>query len=515
MRVLFIYTDVSSSVGYSAGIGALSAMLKTKGHITKLIHVSEDLGYPLDEKRICQDVREYDPGMICFSVTTSQWYFARKIGQAIKKQFDIPIVVGGHHPMSTPETVIAESWVDLLCRGEGDYVLTQIVDRFEKQKNLDGIPNIYYKNEGQVYKSPLTSWVENVDDLPFEDREVFDYGKIIETRNGWAEVIVTRGCPYQCTYCFNKPLLEQYKKDYQSSNSDQSVFPAKRFVSRRRSVDMTIQHLNWLKHKYQNIKFFTFVDDIMAKESCWFDEFTLRYKNEIGLPYACTSQPLLFTKKLAKQLKESGCKVVKMGVEAGNEEIRKKVLKRNISNAKLKDVFTIAREYGLKPQAFNMIGIPGEDFGHMSETIKLNAELKPYIVWLSTFNPYPGTGLYHHCLQKKLIDEEKWDEVDSYRGGSVLKDDVLPSVKLKKIRILFRWMLNSNLGTNADKIYKALCHEFNQFPEEEWDNGIVEEKFKVRDQEVDEMLRKKDISHYVGKKYINMFWGSEYDYDLS
>ena len=47
MRVLFIYTDIGISVGYSCGIGVLSAYLKEHGHDTKLIHVSDELNLSL------------------------------------------------------------------------------------------------------------------------------------------------------------------------------------------------------------------------------------------------------------------------------------------------------------------------------------------------------------------------------------------------------------------------------------------------------------------------------------
>ena len=66
------------------------------------------------------------------------------------------------------------------------------------------------------------------------------------------------------------------------------------------SNDATWDLLKELREKYNNITAFTFVDDIMAKASDWFDEFARRYKEEIGLPYVCTSQPLYFNEKLAK-----------------------------------------------------------------------------------------------------------------------------------------------------------------------------------------------------------------------
>ena len=112
MKILFIYTDIHSSVGYSAGIGILSAQLKKNGHATKLIHVSEELDYPLDLARINRDIADYRPGLICLSATTNQWHFVRAVGRSIKEHVDTAIMVGGHHPTADPESVIAEPWVD-------------------------------------------------------------------------------------------------------------------------------------------------------------------------------------------------------------------------------------------------------------------------------------------------------------------------------------------------------------------------------------------------------------------
>ncbi|MDH4099011.1 MAG: B12-binding domain-containing radical SAM protein [Nitrospirota bacterium] len=512
MRVLFIYTDVSTAVGYTAGIGALSAALKREGHQTRLVHVSSELDYPLDVDRINKDIREYGPGLICFSVTTNQWFFARQIGKAIKEKFDIPILVGGHHATADPDNVIGESWIDMVCRGEGDNMLPEVVRRMETGTPLDGTRNLIHRKNGTIVREPFGALAGDMDSLPFEDRSIFDYNRLVNTRSGWAEVIVTRGCPYPCTYCFNQPFFDEYRKDLKENSG---ITLKKKEYVRRRSVGSTLEMLKDIKSTYPGIKAFTFVDDIMAQEGEWLDEFTERYASEIGLPYACTSHPLLFTRTVAEKLKQSGCKVVKMGVEAGNEAIRKKVLKRNISNDLLVNVFGTATELGLKPQSFNMIGIPGETIDNIMETVSLNALMKPYIVWVSTFIPYPGSELYRDCVASGMLDSAKWDVVDSYRGASVLKDEYLPPLEFKKARVMFRWYLNANLHNEGRAIYLKNIDDLYSRSRELWENGEVEKIFAERDAEIDQELRKKDISHYVSKKYINIFWGREYQYDLS
>jgi radical SAM superfamily enzyme YgiQ (UPF0313 family) len=512
MKVLFIYTDVGSATGYSAGIGILSSVLKQHGHSTSLLHVSADLGYPLDLERIVADVRRSAPDAICFSATTNQWHHVKAIGAAIRGSTATPIVVGGHHPTADADRVMAEPWVDVVVRGEGDEALPAVLARLDAGRDLAGIPNVMHRGARGVVREPLTSWIRDLDTLPLDDYGLFDYARIVETRSGWAEVIVTRGCPYDCSYCFNQPLFEQYRND---STLGGARPLARKHLVRRRSVDKSLEILRHLKTAYPNIRGFTFVDDIMAMEGEWIEAFTDRYAAEIGLPYACTSHPLLFSEPLANRLKRTGCKVVKMGIEAGNPEIRKKVLKRSISNDHLRRVFEIARACGLKPQAFNMIGIPGEGIPEMMETVRLNAEIKPYIVWLSTFTPYPGTQLYRECVQRHALDEERMEQVDSYRGDTILKEEYLSHLALTKLRVLFRWHLNAALGNGCASAYQAAIDDLAGRPEQAWNDGTAEREFAVRDRELDEEQRRNDVSHYVSKKYINVFWGREYGYDLT
>lgn len=549
MKVLFIYTDIGISCGYSCGIGVLSAYLKQHGHETKLIHVSDELDYPMDIDRIVNDVKEYNPGLIAFSSVTNQWFYIKTIAKFIRHTTDIPIVVGGHHANAAADQIIKEKSIDFVCKGEGEIPLLDLVERLERSEPVEAIPNMLVKSNGAtatstvladgtsgmplpsdnvgslennvrrfclddgswVIDNPVDRWIDDLDSLPFEDREIFDYDRIVQTRHGWAEVIASRGCPYACTYCFNVPFFEMYSKDLK--NTDRKV-KMKDFI-RRRSVRSTIDMLKSVRDNNPHVKCFTFVDDVFAIYSRWLSDLAPVYKEEIGLPFAATSQPLAFNEKIAGLLKEMGCKVVKMGVEAGDWEIRNKILNRNIPDNVLIDAFKLARDYGLKPQAFNMIGLPSETKENMLRTASLNAELRAYIVWVSSFMPYPGTVLDGFCHEHGLIDDQKWDEVRSYRGGSVLTETSFTQLDLEKVRVLFRWYLNYYLDNECSATYKQHIDELDAMSKDSWMSGEVEQIWQQREPELDEMFRKKQVDHYVGKKYVNMLYAKEYDYDLS
>jgi radical SAM superfamily enzyme YgiQ (UPF0313 family) len=573
MRVLFVYTDIGISVGYSCGIGVLSAFLKEHGHETRLIHVSDELDYPYDPERIVRDIRAYDPGLIAFSAVTNQWYFVKRLAKYIRRNLNTPIVVGGHHANAVPEQVIAEDFVDFACKGEGEGPLLELVNRLEKGLPCHDVPNMTTRRtlhtralhgapefvvpsgptEGsngkhellaatveiesgargavtvaesrqvvaatksrashgsEIIDNKMERWVQDLDTLPFEDRDIFDYNRIVGSRHGWAEVIASRGCPYACTYCFNLPFFSRYKNDT-AQNGDRITM---RDFVRRRSVDSTIAMLREVKERFSNVKFFTFVDDVFAIYSRWLADLAPKYAEQIGVPFACTTQPLAFNEEIARLLKQMGCKVVKMGVEAGNHAIRNQVLNRNIPDEVLIEDFRLARQYGLKPQAFNMIGLPTETHENMMETVRLNAKLRAYIVWMSTFMPYPGTVLHDYCVNNKLIDESKWDAVRSYRGGSVLKEISFTYLELEKMRVLFKWHLNAALENECSSDYQKNVDELSSYDEEAWTSGKVEEIYMQRDPVLDSYWRDRGIDHYISKKYVNMLWAREYDFDIS
>lgn len=515
MRVMFIYTDIGISVGYSCGIGVLSAYLKRHGHETRLLHVSDELGYPLDLERIARDVADYNPGLICFSAVTNQWKYVRTIARYLRRTSKAPIAIGGHHANAAAHEMIAEDPVDFVCRGEGEEALLDLVQRLEAGKDTAETGSMLIKSrtpsDAGVRENPVRRFSLTLDELPFEDREIFDFRRIVDSRSGWAEVIATRGCPYACTYCFNLPYFEMYRRDLAGSGDQVRL----RDFIRRRSVDSTIAMLRDVKDRYDNVKYFTFVDDVFAIYSRWLGDLAPRYRDEIGLPFAATSQPLAFDEKIARLLREMGCKVVKMGIEAGNPGIRNKVLNRNISDEVLEESFGLARKYGLKPQAFNMIGLPTETTDNMIQTARLNARLRPYIVWVSTFMPYPGTELDTFCRDNDLIDKQRWNEVGGYRGGTVLKETSFRHADLERVRVMFRWHLNAALNNDCSAEYQRHIDDLGSQSDDRWLSGESESAWREREDELDRKFRAAGVDHYVGKKYINMFWAKEYGHDLS
>jgi radical SAM superfamily enzyme YgiQ (UPF0313 family) len=147
--------------------------------------------------------------------------------------------------------------------------------------------------------------------------------------------------------------------------------------------------------------------------------------------------------------------------------------------------------------------------------VRLNAQLRAYIVWVSTFMPYPGTVLHDFCVNNDMIDTRKWNEVRSYRGGSVLKETTFTYLDLEKVRVLFKWYLNAALGNECSADYRRNSCELEAMSADDWFSGRAEEVYRERDPEIDQRYREREVDHYITKKYINMLFAKEYGFDIS
>ena len=67
MRVLFVYPNLYTQMGFNHGLAALSAVLKRAGHETRLVNLNENLPPVPSDEDIVALVREWQPGVIGFS----------------------------------------------------------------------------------------------------------------------------------------------------------------------------------------------------------------------------------------------------------------------------------------------------------------------------------------------------------------------------------------------------------------------------------------------------------------
>jgi len=395
VKVTFIYPDLtesSSGTGsYYSGIGFLSAVLREAGHTTSLLHVTQQIKLETFLERLQPHLPERGMKVFGFSVTSNMFPMAREWSRWIKDAYpDCFIIFGGLHPTLCPEETIALPGVDAICLGEGEGAMMELCDHLEKG-DIREIKNLWVKQRGEVIKNGLRPLC-NLDSLPFPDRDIFDYPNLYNELRGYATMMLSKGCPYNCTYCSSEALAQMYR----------GLGKRVRF----RSVPKAIGELKRVKLDYPFIQGFAFDDDILPLNKRWFAQFAAAYAQEVGMPFICNIRPNLIDQETVALLKGAGCIEVRMGIESGNEEIRNQLMGRRLSNDQIVSAFRTCKEAGIRVNAFNMVGLPGEDVQQMLETVKLNDLVGSDSFGVSIFRPYAHTKLYRLSEEKGLITDK-------------------------------------------------------------------------------------------------------------
>jgi radical SAM superfamily enzyme YgiQ (UPF0313 family) len=193
--------------------------------------------------------------------------------------------------------------------------------------------------------------------------------------------------------------------------------------------------MNNILDEFSFINSFHFDDDILFLDKEWFYEFASLYSTEIRKPYSCNMRPNLVTEEAVKLLAETGCDLVQMGIESGNEDIRNRVLKRGLKEQTILKAFELCKAAGMKVSANCMVGIPFESPSTVLDSIKLISRVWPDSTNVAIFYPYKGTALYDVCKKENYLT--KRDNVDYYTD-SILS---LPDLSRKQI-IMFRGYFN-------------------------------------------------------------------------
>jgi radical SAM superfamily enzyme YgiQ (UPF0313 family) len=368
--------------------------MKKYGHITALL--------AFNDKKSLRDltkIKEFNPDIIGITSCTNQWGITKSLTREIKKRFNLKIFAGGSHPTVFPEALLETPAIDGICQGEGEFPFLELVKKLSKGQPIYDTPNFWLRKGNKIIKNEISPLVKNLDDLPMPDWSIFDAEPIY----AYSCFSFSRGCAYDCHYCINSTLRQLYK----------GKGPYIRMKSPERAITEIKDKLN----KY-DLKVLNFDDDGFVKNKKWISDFCKAYEKEIGLPFNYNSRPEDVSEDVCRMMKASGARLVAIGVESGDPEIRFKFLKRPISDETIVNAFKTAHNAGLKTCSFNMIGIPGETPECFKKTVRINRIVAPDEIQLSVFYPFPGTYLEELCREKGYI---KYKPTYGYYQRSVLR----------------------------------------------------------------------------------------------
>jgi len=383
MRVLFVVNTLFLSE--PLGVMLLISICKKAGHKTKLI--------TLNHNDLCETFKEWNPDVIAYSAMTAdiktfEFHDLRLRQYLDKNGKKVFRIMGGPHPTYWPQ-VIYDFELDAICQGDGDRAFPALLDELQKGGSLQDIPNIALTGEGPKHKELFS----DLDDLPFADRGSIYKVAPAYKACGLRSFQASRGCPYDCTYCFN--------------HSFNKMFSGCGKIIRRRTVENLITEIEYVVKKFPPVRFIRFSDDTFVyRADDWLKEFAEKYRSRIDIVFYCLMRSNTLNEDTASLLAYAGCRSISMSIEAGDERIRNDILKRNIRDEVLIKSFEIADKYGLNVHANSMIAIPGTILNDDFNTLEFARKLLPKSPTFGICIPYQGTRIWEKAIEAGYLERE-------------------------------------------------------------------------------------------------------------
>lgn len=352
------------------------------------------------------------------------------------------IVMIGPQGTISPD-LFFDSAIDFLIKGEPDIAVPELIARISRGKKYDGHGICYKKSNGSWHIDANYATVENLDDLPNIPYDKIDLKKYVfsgsglkQNANHTALYESSRGCPYNCIFCFREGFRGKYRT--------KSPFKVKKEVVLLKKAGIT--------------KIFL-IDEIFGVKHI---EGICRVFKAYGLKWGCETRSEILNKKIIDLIADSGCEDMNIGLESGDRDILKIIGKETINLDNLRDNISLMSKKEIHTHLYMIVGSPGETKTSLKNTLNYlsSLPLKNVSITAGIMIPYPKTKLWKLGLSAGFNLRE-WDNMDDFRGVvantfdrlSIEKEFILFSIRIRHMQtknslkenhlILFRWLLEN------------------------------------------------------------------------
>ncbi len=425
------------------GLAYLAAVLEREGHEVKAFDFGLDPETPLGED--VQRLVAFDPHLVGITAMTIVYHSVLDTAALLKAHLGRPIVIGGPHATLFPEPILNETPViDYVVRGEGEETILELVRVLESGdvEDLGAVRGLTYRLHGQPVSNPDRDLIQDLDGLPFPARHLFElqrYGLRTPEGRPMFTVLSSRGCPYNCAYCFKGIVGRTY---------------------RQRSPDNIIAELRQVIDRY-GVRDFYFVDDLFTLDAKRLAALTEQLIDaNLDIRWQCLARVDRVNEEILHKMYAAGCRRIHYGIESGNEQILKHIGK-GFTLEKVRRAVRWTREAGIQTKGYFMLGLPGDTEETMKQTVDLAVSLDLDEAMFSVTTPFPGTRLWDELVRKRPETEFSLDFSRAYYYGDP-DEEVLPFLNVSEVTdsVLSEWMHEARRAVAEGKARKLYLRAF-------------------------------------------------------
>ncbi len=334
---------------------------------------------------------------------------AYEISQIFRER-GIPVVMGGPHASSLPEE--AKKYVDAVVIGEAELVWRQLLEDFKK-----GDMKPFYKADRFC----------SMKGLPFPRIDLLHKEAYMTTNC----VQTTRGCPYQCEFCY---VTHFFGKTY-----------------RCRPVEEVIREVSRLEGD-----FIVFVDDNIAGNRAFAKELFTQLKPLKKKWASQASLTLPQDRELLRLAAESGCVSLFVGIESLSPDNLKEVNKTFNRTYQFEESLKLLHDHDIMVLAGFIFGLDHDDEGVFERTLRFCEKNRIELPSFFILTPLPGTRLFQKMDSEGRLLHRDWSQ---YNGATVVFKPKL--MREETLQRGFNWVCKEAYSWSS--IFKRVFHPQQRF----------------------------------------------------
>jgi radical SAM superfamily enzyme YgiQ (UPF0313 family) len=451
MKILLV-NPITRNVSLASpdlGLGYLSTALKRNHHRVEILDcVNRKWSFEAFETYIART----DADVVGFKVFSTDLLSVKKSVDFVKsRRPDIKIILGGAHPSYFPEQTLQYfENADFAIRGEAEKGLADLLTYLSRPESmkLETIPGLIWKSNNEIHCNPPV-FPEDLDALGSPDWNGIDprhypfQTSYLTKSKIVAPLIITRGCPYACTFCAVRSITGN--------------------KIRAHSVSYIIREIKYLQSAFQ-ISEVCFIDDnFLVFKDLVAELLEQIIRQKINIQWSCYGIRLdMLDKAILSLMEKSGCYLLTVGIESGSQRILDHMKKNLTVDMVREKINFIRKESRINVIGNFILGYPEETEEDIRKTIRFAKSLPLYGANFFPFHPTPGTEIFNQLVARQEIRDIDWKlmglDLITYipRGLSRKKFTWLFSLAFIKFYLRPRIILNVLSATRSFERLKYL-----------------------------------------------------------
>ena len=419
MRVTLVYPPYGSGRRaryFPFGLAYVASSLVKGGHEVSVVDME---GSNLSMDSAVAAVAAGRPDVIGLGGMVTRFRFAKELGRRLREAVPDAFLMAGNSGATTlPETYLRSCSLDAVVLGEGERTALELVDAVESGAEWRGIPGVAFLSDaGSLAFSPQREPVENLDLLPRPAWDLFPIESYIHSYDHRGrltrhmEVVASRGCPYECVYCYR-------------------IYGRR---VRRRSPESIVSEIEELVARYR-IRYTGFPDDLFTSDRSFVLEVCRLIRERLpGLKWSCLGRVNTVDAAMLSEMKRSGCYWISYGIESGSPAMLE-AMNRKVTPEQCLEALKLTRKAGIHAEGSFMIGMYGETRETIEETIAFcaRADITAPMLFVT---PYPGTRIFERArAEGRIPDLESFLSEMNSAGALLVNLTDMTDEELKALR---------------------------------------------------------------------------------